>query len=239
MKKYETVIFDLDDTLIDNHESIKYAFKMVLEVLNISYSEPMLDEWKRHDTLYWHSWETGNLVVPDYITKLEDKITYLRATRFIRFFSMLNLSFDDAVSLNEIYCNNLGVNIKEINGASDLLNSLYDKYEIVIATNGPRDAAISKIEKANINSYISLLVSSGEVGYSKRNKEFFDYMIDNVNNKDKNKMLLVGDSLSTDILGGMNNNIDTCFYNPNNIIVPDEYNPTICVNKLLELKKRL
>ena len=53
------------------------------------------------------------------------------------------------------------------------------------------------------------------------------------------RMLLVGDSLSTDILGGMNYNIDTCFYNPNNIIVPDKYNPTICVNKLLELKKKL
>ena len=239
MKKYETIIFDLDDTLIDNHESIKYAFKKVLEVLNISYCESLLDKWKSHDTLYWHSWETGNLIVPDYITKLEDKITYLRATRFIRFFSMLSLSFEDAVFLNEIYCNNLGVNIKEINGASDLLNILYNKYEIVIATNGPRDAAISKIEKANINNYISLLVSSGEVGYSKPNKEFFDYMIDNVINKDKTKMLLVGDSLSTDILGGMNNNIDTCFYNPNNIIVPDKYNPTISVNKLLELKKRL
>lgn len=239
MKEYETVIFDLDDTLIDNHESIKFAFMKVLYVLDISYNDILLAKWKHHDTLYWHSWESGSLNVPKYINKLEDKITYLRANRFIRFFSMLDLSFQDAVSLNEIYCNALGVNIKEINGASDLLSTISNKYEVVIATNGPREAAINKIEKVKINSYISLLVSSEEVGYSKPNKEFFNYMIDNVTNKDKSKMLIVGDSLSTDILGGMNNNIDTCFYNPSNIIVPDKYNPTISVNKLLELKKIL
>ena len=239
MKKYETVIFDLDDTLIDNHESIKFAFKTVLKVLNISYSDNLLNEWKYHDTNYWHLWETGNLIVPNYITKLEDKITYLRATRFIRFFKVLNLSFEYAVNLNDIYCKNLGVNIVEVKGASDLLSDINDSKEIVIATNGPKDAAINKLKKASLDSYVSLLVSSEEVGYSKPNSEFFYYMIDRCNNKDKNRMLLVGDSLSTDILGGMKNNIDTCFYNPNNIAVPSIYKPTITVNKLKELKRRL
>lgn len=238
MKKYETVIFDLDDTLIDNHESIKYAFKVVLRVLDINYSDILLNKWKSHDTKYWHSWETGELNVPRYITKLEDKITYLRANRFIRFFKVLDLSFEDAVSLNDIYCNNLGVNIVEVKGANDLLSSINNR-EIVIATNGPKDAAINKLEKANLNSYISLLVSSEEVGHSKPNSEFFDYMIYRCDNKNKDNMLLVGDGLSTDILGGMNNNIDTCFYNPNNIVIPNTYKPTMSVNKLKELKRRL
>ena len=58
-------------------------------------------------------------------------------------------------------------------------------------------------------------------------------------NKDKSKMLLIGDSLSTDILGGMNNGIDTCWYNPNNKPIPNRYTPTISINKLLQLTKKL
>ena len=52
-------------------------------------------------------------------------------------------------------------------------------------------------------------------------------------------MLLIGDSLTTDILGGMKNGIDTCWFNPNDVPLPEEYKPTMTLNKLLELKRKL
>ena len=239
MSKYETLIFDLDDTLIDNNESIKYAFTIMINALELEYSDELFLKWKKFDTAYWHTWESGKMIIPNSIKTLEDKITYLRANRFILFFKEIGLDFSSAISLNELYCSMLGVNIKEIENASKLLSDLYNNHEIVIATNGPKEAAINKLEKAKLKSFISGLVCSEEVGFSKPMPEFFDVLYNTTKNKDKSKMLLIGDSLTTDILGGMNNGIDTCWFNPNNSPLPEEYYPTMTINKLLQLKKKI
>ena len=239
MSKYETLIFDLDDTLIDNNQSIKYAFTIMINELGIEYSDELFLKWKKFDTAYWHTWESGNMIIPESIKALEDKITYLRANRFILFFKELRLDFNSAVVLNELYCGMLGVNIIEIENASKLLQELYSNHEILIATNGPKEAALNKLKKAKLKSYISSIVCSEEIGYSKPMPEFFDFLYNVTRNKDKSKMLLIGDSLTTDILGGMNNGIDTCWFNPNNNSLPEEYCPTMTINKLLQLKKKI
>lgn len=239
MKKYETLIFDLDDTLIDNNQSIKYAFSIMIKELGIEYDEKIFEAWKKFDNLYWHTWESGKMVIPDYVKTVEDRITYLRANRFMMFFESLNLNFKKAIELNDLYCSLLGVNIVEITDASKLLHELKENYELFIATNGPMEAAHNKLEKANLKSCISSVVSSEEIGYSKPMPEFFNFLCDKTQNKDRSKMLLIGDSLTTDILGGMNNGIDTCWFNPNNIPLPSDYTPTMTVNKLLQLKKKI
>ena len=179
------------------------------------------------------------MIIPDSIKNLKDKITFLRATRFILFFKELNLDFNYAVTLNELYCNMLGVNIVEIKNAGKLLQELYQHYEILVATNGPKEAAINKLEKARLRSYVSAIVCSEDVGFSKPMPEFFDYLYNKAQNKDKSKMLLIGDSLTTDILGGMNNGMDTCWFNPNNSSLLKEYCPTMTINKLLQLKEKI
>ncbi len=239
MQKYETLIFDLDDTLIDNNQSLKYAFTIMIKQLGISFSNELFEKWKKFDTAYWHTWESGKMIIPNSIKTLEDKITYLRANRFILFFKGIGLDFSSAVSLNELYCSMLSVNMVEIPNASKLLQDLHNNYEILIATNGPKDTAINKVEKAKLDSYISFIVSSEEVGYSKPMLEFFEFLYQKTQNKDKNKMLLIGDSLTTDVLGGMNNGIDTCWFNPNDVPLSKEYKPTMTINKLLELKRKL
>lgn len=239
MSKYETLIFDLDDTLIDNNQSIKYAFTIIIKELRLEYSDELFSKWKKFDTAYWHTWESGNMIVPQSIKTLEDKIIYLRANRFLLFFKEQKVDFNLAVALNKLYCSMLGVNIVEIENASKLLQKLYYNYEIIIATNGPKDAAMDKLEKARLKSYISSMVCSEEIGFSKPMPEFFSSLFNTAQNKDKTKMLLIGDSLTTDILGGMNNGIDTCWFNPNNNALPKEYHPTMTINKLLQLKKEL
>lgn len=239
--KYKTLIFDLDDTLIDNNESIKYAFLVIVELLNIDYREELFKLWKKFDTFYWHNWESGKMHIPNTITTLEEKITFLRTNRFILFFKNLNfdLDFYTAMKINKVYCDMLGVNIVEIEGARELLKLLYFKYDLLIATNGPRDAALKKIEKAILSPYISNVITSEEVGFSKPMSEFFEYLCSKSKNKDRRKMLLIGDSLTTDILGGMNNGIDTCWFNPSNEPLPSKFTPTMTINRLLELKKKL
>lgn len=239
MSKYETLIFDLDDTLIDNNQSIKYAFMTIINELGLEYNDELLSKWQKFDTAYWHAWESRKMVIPNWVKTLEDKITFLRANRFLLFFENLKLDFNSAVTLNELYCNMLGVNIVEIENAGKLLQELYHHHEIVIATNGPKEVAFNKLEKAKLRSYISSLVSSEEIGFSKPLPEFFDYLFNITQNKEKSRMLLIGDSLTTDVLGGMNNGIDTCWFNPNNSPLPEEYRPTMTINKLLQLKKKI
>ena len=65
MKKYESLIFDLDDTLTDNGKSIEYAFKMLIKYLKIEYSDELLEKWKKFDITYWHEWESGDMVIPN------------------------------------------------------------------------------------------------------------------------------------------------------------------------------
>lgn len=64
MNKYETLIFDLDDTLIDNNESMKYAFTIMINTLKLEYSDELFLKWKKFDAVYWHTWESGNMIVP-------------------------------------------------------------------------------------------------------------------------------------------------------------------------------
>lgn len=236
MSKYETLIFDLDDTLIDNNKSVKYAFMIILNQLGIKFDNKLLKKWLNFDKAYWNLWESAQMTLPKTIKTKEDINTYLRANRFVLFF---NLNFEDAIDINELFCNNLGVDIIELEGASTLLKNLSPNHEILIATNGPKEAAHLKLKKSNLNTYISSVITSEEVGYSKPREEFFNYLYKKCENKDKSKMLLIGDSLTTDILGGMNNGIDTCWYNPNNNKIPKEYNPTMSINKLLQLTKKL
>lgn len=239
MSKYKTLIFDLDDTLIDNNQSIKYAFSIIINKLGLEYSENYFLKWKRFDDVYWDTWESGKMIIPDSIKTLEDKITYLRANRFFLFFSNLNLDFNSAIKINELYCHMLGVNIVEVENARKLLRELHPNYEILIATNGPKEATDNKTEKAKLNPYISSIICSEEIGFSKPMPEFYDFLFSKTQNKDKEKMLMIGDSLTTDILGGMNCGIDTCWFNPNNNPLLEGYCPTMTITKLLQLKKKI
>lgn len=93
MKKYETLFFDLDDTLIDDSASKKYAFNIVLDYLNIQGDEKLENDWIKFDENFWNLWQSGKIKIPSHIT---DWITYLRANRFILFFKNLNLSFENS-----------------------------------------------------------------------------------------------------------------------------------------------
>ena len=167
----------------------------------------------------------------------EDKVIYLRVNRFLEFFK--DMDFEQAYELNNLYIDNLGENILEINGASETIRELSDDYDILIATNGAKSAAIKKVEKIGIAPYISEVISSEEVGFSKPHNRFFNHLFAKTKTKEKSQMIIIGDSLTTDVLGGMNNGIDTCWFNPTNEDLPVEYNPTITINKLLQLKKKL
>ena len=239
MSKYKTLIFDLDDTLIDNKASVDYAFEQILHILHITPTEDLLNKWLAFERDYWLAYESNQLKLPTDFSKYGDKISYLRAKRFMIFFHRLNLSYEQALRINTLYCDMLGVNIISIDKAIETLSELYSEFELCVATNGPKEAANNKLSKANLMKYIKTVVSSEEANHSKPNKEFFDYLFSKMSYKNKDGMLMIGDSLSTDVLGGMNNGLDTCWYNPRHRELPEKYKPTMTITKLDQLKKLL
>ena len=131
----------------------------------------------------------------------------------------------------------LGKNIVEIENARRILQELFSlQYEIIIATNGPKEVAEIKLEKIRIKEFITSLICSDEIGFNKPSLEFFQFLYERCIHQDKKKMLIIGDSLTTDILGGVNFGIDTCWFNSKNIPNPYDYQPTYEIQKLLELK---
>lgn len=241
MQKYKTLIFDLDNTLIDNNRSMMYAFQQLLDFLQLPCTSAMKQDWLAFDSYYWHQWESGKIVLPDSVQTLEDKRIYLRTNFFRDFFKQYGIfiSFETSLKICDLYYSSLGIDIVTIEDANQLLRDLYGIYEIVIATNGQTKTAYKKLEKANLLPYVEDVISSDQIGFSKPMPEFFQVLFERVKNKEKDKMLLIGDSLNTDILGGIQNGIDTCWFNPNQQPSPSEIQPTMTIHKLLQLEKRL
>lgn len=236
MKKYNTIIFDLDDTLIDNTKASNYAFKCVLEFMGIPYSEDLFNQFLRFDAEYWYAWENGLMKIPEHLyNNQSDLRTYLRATRFMRFFNIPD--FDYAVEINRIYCDNLGVDIESIDGSKELLDYLKEKYRLVIATNGPFGAAVNKINRVFFNEYFKTIYCSELIGYSKPDPKFWSSVFRDLKDN-RSEVILVGDSLTTDVASGMRECFDTAWYNPEKKLT-GEFKPTYEVNHLLELKRRL
>lgn len=171
-------------------------------------------------------------------TDIDFRITYLRSTRFVQFFKNYNINIETAVHLNEIFANNLATDIVPIKNAQEVIKELHKDYKIFVATNGPIKAAHTKVEKIGISKYITHIFCSEEIGFSKPFPEFFDYLFSKINTP-REKAILIGDSLTNDVGSGMKNDFDTVWYNPNNQPLPDEYKPTIIINDLKELKRKL
>ena len=123
----------------------------------------------------------------------------------------------------------------------ELLKYLYEKYTLCVASNGPYLQQVNRLKVGGMLPYFTDLFISEEMGCSKPSEEFFATCIDRLNSKLEEKILpceimIIGDSLSSDMLGGMKFGMQTCFYNPNNKPIPCEMNLNYNVTSLKEIK---
>jgi putative hydrolase of the HAD superfamily len=159
---YTTIIFDLDDTLIDNKENIKEAFKEVLIYRNIEFTEERANEWYDCDIQFWKDRVNGLIKEPYEFNSKEEKARWVRSQRFIRYFK--DVTLEEAMNINELYMYALRKHVVPIEGAKEVIEYLYNKnYKIVIATNGPKVAIASKLEGLNIDKYIDTIFTAEEI----------------------------------------------------------------------------
>lgn len=206
MKKYKYLLFDNDGTLMDFDKSQESAFEKTYNALNFSqdYSEHILNLYKKANISWWKKLERGEC------TKAE-----LQSGRFTDFLQSSTLEANP-VEMNKVYMDFLCRENQLIEGAVDVLRTLHEKYKIIIITNGVGKTQHSRIESSEIYPFIDGLYISEEVGAPKPNWEFFDNVLKKESIGQKNQCLIIGDSLSSDILGANNSSIDCCWYNPKN-----------------------
>lgn len=226
--KYQVIIFDADGTLFDFEKSETEAIKNTSLHFGINYDESYhLNVYKNINTKIWKEFEEGK------ITQKE-----LKTERFNRFFKEINMELSpEDFALK--YMEELSLGSFLFDDSTSLIENLHGKAKLTILTNGLTLVQNGRIKKSTIAKYFDDIVISEEVGCSKPNKEIFEIALKNINHVDKSKVLIVGDSLTSDIKGGINFGIDTCYYNPKGIENNTDIKPTYEIKSLLELESIL
>ncbi|MBC8061603.1 MAG: noncanonical pyrimidine nucleotidase, YjjG family [Clostridiaceae bacterium] len=223
--KYQIIIFDADETLFDFKKSEKEALQNTLLEFDIKYDENHhLKVYKAINTAIWKELENG------LITQKK-----LKVERFKRLSDSLNAGFDE-VEFAKSYIKHLSLASFLYDDSMELVESLHKNYRLTIITNGLKDVQDTRIRKSIIAKYFEDIVVSEEVKVSKPDPKIFEHALNNIKHTDKSKVLLVGDSLTSDIQGGLNFGIDTCWFNPSKIVNKTAIKPTYEISNLMELK---
>lgn len=243
LSKYKILIFDLDDTLIDNLENVRYAYTKMIESIGEKYSEDGFQKWYEIDKRFWKDWQDGLIDIPNHLKnetgkKSEEFLNWLRAQRVLIYLDN-QVNLDEAIRLNNIFMNSLTEVVVAIDGAYEVLKYLKEKYYIIIATNGPNVATKDKLSKINCLSFVNEVLSADMFGYMKPRKEYFEAIQKLLNNYKNDEYLIIGDSLKSDIGFAMNCKFDSCWFNRNNEELPEQYEPTMVIKQLIELKEIL
>lgn len=235
---YNTIMFDLDDTLTNDYENTKQGFRTTIESIKDIYTDEKFERFYKVDKKTWKDRAAGKLITP-HEDDIDKKAEWLRAYRFLQYFNN-TINYKEAVKINNIYMEALKEKVVAREGALDIIKYLYNKdYKLIIATNGPIVPLKTKLEKLNIDKYISIIFSAEEVGAMKPHKDFYRGLLEKAKIDNKNEILFVGDELEKDIKGGTENNIDTCWYNPDKRKNTTKYIPKYEINKLEDLKQIL
>ena len=241
MNKYEVVLFDLDDTLIDNIENVRYAYTKMIESFGLIYTDEGFKKWYELDKKFWVDFHNNKIEVPEeYRESQELFVKFVRSKRYQLYFEN-KISIEEAFKINDLFLTSLNEVVVPIDGAYETLQFLHDKYRIVVATNGPSTAAYSKLEKIKVLNFVDSVFSADMTKQvvTKPSRAYFEELMDYIKYYDNEKMLIVGDSLKTDIQEGMNALIDSCWFNQNNDDLTSTYQPTYVINDLRQLIRKL
>ena len=200
MIKY--VFLDLDDTILDFHRAEAVALKKTLTHMGIPPTDATVTRYSEINDAQWKLLEKGVL------TRAEVKLR-----RFQLLFEELGVEVD-AEAARRYYEEQLGVGHYFMPGAEAHLRALHGRYRLFIMSNGTTAVQKGRIESAGIAPLFEAIFLSEQIGFVKPQKEFFDACFAAIDGFDPREAILFGDSLSSDIQGGRNAGILTCWFNP-------------------------
>ena len=218
--RYDTVLFDADNTLLDFSRSEREALFDALTAFGISVTEQMIGVYSQINAAIWKRLERGEM----------DKIS-LRTVRFAEFCEHFSLSVD-VNALASAYLQALATKSYTVTGATEVCEVLSQHCRLYIITNGIAFVQHGRFSNCVLTPYFKERFISEEMGAEKPERAFFDAVFQKIPDFDPAKTLVVGDSLTSDIAGGIRAGLDTCWYNPQRKPAPEGMAITYTVSRL-------
>ena len=220
---YSLILFDADGTLFDYDKAEAYALQNAFNFMEIPFSKEFISIYKTINSALWLDFEKG-LISPDKI----------RVERFKQLFDNFNVE-TDIKKFGDIYLHYFAEAGFLIDGAENIVKKIAEQKNTAIVTNGLSVVQRSRFSKAPIMSLFEDVIISEEIGCAKPNPDFFEITFERLNHKDKNSTIIIGDSLTSDIQGGINFGITTCWFNPKKLPNNSGLTPDFEIQKLEEL----
>lgn len=198
----DTLLFDVDETLLDFPACERNALCNALRKNGFPFQEDMYAWYHAFNLSLWKRYEKGEI----------DRNTVLYS-RFDGLFARYGIS-GNAVLFEEDYVDALANEHVLIDGALEMLRTLLGSYRMYIVTNGVARSQRKRLRESGIDQYMDGVFISEDLGSQKPQREFFDACFRKIGNPDRRTVMIIGDSLTSDIRGGNNAGILTCWYNP-------------------------
>ncbi len=200
--RYPWILFDADDTLFDFGWAEGEALREAFEDLGVAFDAAWLPVYQRVNAAAWRALESG-AVNP----------AQLRVLRFERLSEELGLPIDASL-LSAAYLRRLSMQTKLMDGALAVVGSLAQRHRLALITNGLADVQRPRLARSPLRHAFEHVVISEEVGVAKPDPAFFEIALDRLGRPMRAEVLVVGDSLASDIAGGLAAGLDTCWFNP-------------------------
>lgn len=198
----EFLFLDLDDTILDFHKAERIAISKTIREFGVEPAEEILSLYHEINDWHWKQLEQGRL------TRAE-----VLVNRFGVLFEKLGKEVD-AAKCAKIYEKNLSTGHYFLPGAEEAVDSLHKKYRLFLASNGTAVVQKSRMTSANLYRFFEKVFVSQEIGHNKPSRAYFEGCFAQIPGFDRKKAMIVGDSLTSDIQGGINAGIKTVWVNP-------------------------
>lgn len=220
---YTWLLFDADGTLFAYDGAEEEALQNVFAHYQLPFDEVVAETYKRINQGMWRRLEEQTITLMD-----------LRWQRFADLFDELEIQ-QDSLAFSKTYLHYLGQSAHLIPGTLEVLDKLRGRYRMAIITNGINDVQQSRIRLSGLGRYFPFVFTSEAIGVFKPARGFFDAVFAGIGQPAKENVLVIGDSLSSDIAGGVGYGLDTCWYNPRGEQDKNGYPITYEIRELREL----
>ena len=198
----EFLFLDLDDTILDFHKAERLALSRTIRDFGVEPTDAVLNRYHEINKWHWEQLELGKLT--------RDAVL---VNRFAALFSEMGMEVDAGACARD-YEKNLSVGHYFLPGAEEAVMALHKKYRLFLASNGTASVQKGRLTSANLYRWFEKVFVSQEIGYNKPAKEYFEACFARIPGFDVNKAVMVGDSLTSDIRGGINAGMRTVWVNP-------------------------
>ena len=223
MKSYEWIFFDADDTLFD-FDAFR-GLQLMFGNLGVTFTEQDYQDYEIINKPLWVEYQNGTITAQQ-----------LQVQRFNTWADKL---FVSPQSLNSAFMTAMAEICRPLAGAASLLFALKGSLKFGIITNGFTELQQIRLERTGFKDYFDLLVTSEQAGIAKPHPGIFEYALSLIGNPARTQVLMVGDNPYSDILGGINAGLDTCWLNVNNKPAPEGILPSYEVSSLAALESLL